>query len=212
LLALVSVVVGCGGGQSGPPASSQPTGAAAAGALPVGWKRCTSTRYGFSVGYPESWHVASYRRLDVLGAGAAYRKRFFQRMVCLNYDPRPFTVRYGTEGPQTALAVSRVATARAFRREVQGRFDPEYVRTIERRALAVGGHPATRFYVYRRAGAVLWEKSWVYGYLIDFGSKGGIVIESWRFGFRPVSWQRYHTYKAVADRMAPTVRVTQAAR
>lgn len=205
LVALVAVA--CGGGTSTQSSPSSPTASGTtSNTLPAGWRRCTSGHYGFSVGYPASWHVADYHRLHVLGQGAAYRRQFLQRSVCLNYDPRPFTVYDGSEWPQTALFVYRSATAQAFRDETRWRFDPRYNRTILRQSVVVGGYPAIRYHVFQKNTA-LWGHSHVYGYLIDFGTRGGVVIQAWRYGSRPVPWDQYHSYMQVADQMAATARI-----
>lgn len=205
LAALVLAAVSCGGAHGGGSSSAVPATQPASPPAPSGWKRCTSTYHGFSIAYPERWQVASYDRLRVLGAGTAYRRRFFRRAACLNYDPRPFTVYDGSEWPATAIVVHRAATARDFRNEVRWRFDPSSNRTILRRAVMLGGHPAIRFSVYQRRG--LWERSTVYGYLIGFGRSGGIVVEAWRYGFKPIPLHQYRANMAVVDRMAPTARI-----
>lgn len=176
---------------------------------PASWKRCSNAYHGFSIAYPASWHVASYDRLHVLGKGEAHRRQFFRHMVCLNYDPEPFTVYEATEGPQTAVLAFRLENAREFRRESRSWFHDPSVRTIERNAITVGGHPAIRFHVYLRRG-VLWDRSHVYGYLIDFGRDGGVVVEAWRYGSKPIPWRQYRSHMAVLDRMAPTVRLATA--
>lgn len=196
-VAAVLVVAGCGGGGGG----------ATTGTEPAGWKRCASTHHGFSIAYPGSWHIATYERLEVLGHGAAYRRHFLASNICLNYHPRPFTVYDATEGPQTAVTVWRLRNAREFRRELHGWFRQPYVRTIERHAVVVRGHRAVRFHVYLRPGAPLTDRSHVYGYLIDFGHRGGLVVEAWRYGFEPISWKQFRTNMALVDRMAPTARV-----
>ncbi len=201
-LAAVLVVAGCGGG--GASSSTRSAG------QPASWQRCSNAYHGFSIAYPKGWHVASYRRLHVLGTGEAPRRQFFQQMVCLNYDPRPFTVHEATEGPQTALTLFRIESARQFRRETRSLFQARYVRTIQRHAVVVGGHPATRFHLYLRRGAPRWERSHAYGYLIDFGSRGGLVLEAWRYGFEPIPWTQYRSHMALVDRMAPTARLLAA--
>lgn len=200
-LATLLVIVGCGGGGGGSTSFRPST-------EPAGWKRCSNATHGFSIAYPANWHVASYQRLRVLGNGDAYRKRFFQQNVCLNYDPRPFTVYDGTEGPTTAVVASRL-TARQFPHTLREWFQPRYTRMLQHRAVVVGGHPAIRYHVYLRRGA-LYDRSHVYGYLIDFGRKGGIMIEAWRYGFKPSPWKQYRSHMALVDRMAPTARITAA--
>jgi spore germination protein GerM len=155
--------------------------------------------------------VASIQRLHVLGNGDAHRRQFFQQMVCLNYDPRPFTVSEATEGPRTALRVFRIENPRQFRLETRSLFEARYVRTIERSVVVVGRQSAIRFHVYWQRGAPLWEKSHAYGYLINFGGKGGLVIEAWRYGVKPIPWKRYRANMVLVDRMAPTARVTSVA-
>ena len=198
-LAAALVVVGCGGG--GGTASSTRSATE-----PAGWKRCTNAYHGFSIAYPGSWHVATYDRLHVLGTGAAHRTRFLQHMVCLNYDPRPFTVYEAAEGPSTALTVFRIEKAKEFRRETRSLFQARYVRTLQRNAVVVGGHQAIHFHVYLRRNAPLFERSHAYGYLIDFGSKGGLLVEAWRYGFKPIPWKQFRSHMALVDRMAPTAR------
>lgn len=197
--ALVVSACGSGGGSSTP--SSRPA------ADPVGWKRCSNTYHGFSLAYPGSWHVASYRRLGVLSPGAAHRRQFFRHMVCLHYDPRPFTVHEATEGPRTAVVVFRIKSKPAFRNDSRTWFRAAHVRTIERKAVTVGGNSAIRFHVYLKRGAPLWDRSHVYGYLIDLGRHGGVVIETWRYGIEPVGWAQYRAHMVVVDRMARTLRV-----
>lgn len=194
----VLAVAGCGGG-AGSTSSSR------AATEPAGWKRCTNAHYGFSLAYPGSWHVASYQRLRVLGEGDAYRRKFFQHVVCSNYDPRPFTVIDGSEYPQTAVAVWRSANAREYRQAIRWTFDPLYYRTIQRQSVIVGGRQAIRYHVYVRRG--LYPRSHVYGYLIDFGRRGGILIEAWRYGHKPIPWKQYRSHMALIDRMAPTARI-----
>lgn len=174
---------------------------------PAGWKRCTSAYHGFSIAYPSTWYVASYERLHVLGKGEAHRRQFFQHMVCLNYDPRPFTVREATEGPQTALSAFRIESPIEFRRETRSLFHARYIRTIQRSAVTVSGRQAIRFHIYLERGAPLWERSHRYGYLIDFGGKGGLVLEAWRYGFKPIPWTQYRSHMALLDRMAATARI-----
>lgn len=198
-LAVVLVVAGCGGGG----AASTTSGSAAD---PAGWKRCGNTYHGFSIAYPGNWHVASYKRLHVLTKGDAYRRQFFRHNVCLNYDPRPFTVSDGTEGPTTAVTVFRL-TAHQFPRTLREWFQPRYVRVLQHRTVVVGGHPAIRYHVYLRRGAPLWDRSHTYGYLINFGRKGGLVVETWRYGFKPIPWQQYRSHMTLLDRMAPTARI-----
>ena len=203
LLAAVLIVAGCGGGGAGSTSSSRPATERA------GWKRCTNAHYGFSLAYPGSWHVASYQRLRVWpGASDTYRKHFFRSVVCVNYDPRPFTVVDGSEYPQTAVAVWRSTNAREYRQAIRWTFDPLYYRTIQRQSVVVGGRQAIRYHVYVRRG--LYPRSHVYGYLIDFGRKGGIMIEAWRYGFKPSPWKQYRAHMALVDRMAPTARITAA--
>jgi hypothetical protein len=203
-LAATLTVAGCGGGGVGATSSSSRT----AGEQPAAWKRCTNAYHGFSIAYPAGWQVASYQRLRVFGKGEAHRRQFFQHMVCLNYDPKPFTVHEATEGPQTAVSVFRLKNAWEYRRESRTWFQAPYVRTILHRQVVVAGQPAIRFHVYLRPGAPLWDRSHVYGYMINFGHRGGLVIEAWRYGLKPIPWKQYRAHMAIVDRMTPTARLT----
>lgn len=180
---------------------------ASAAADPAGWKRCSSASHGFSLAYPGGWHVASYSRLHVLSPGAAHRREFLRQVACLHYDPKPFTVYEATEGPATAVSVYRIEGARSYQRETRAFFRNGYTRTISKANVRVAGRAAIRFQIYLRPGAPLVDRSYVYGYMIDCGKRGGVLLEAWRYGYQPVSTAQYRANKAVLDRMAPTLLV-----
>lgn len=211
-------VAGCGGGGAGSTsASRRATESSRSAAEPAGWKRCTNVHDGFLIAYPGGWHLASYERIRVFGTSDAYRRLLFKKVVCENYDPRPFT--FGVEGAQTAITVWRYPTAREYRRAIRWAFDARSVRTIQRQSVVVGSRQAIRYHFYYEHAHGLWERAHVYGYLIDFGRKGGIEIRGWRYAgtvvetpggkivHKAIPWKQYRSIMAIVDRMAPTAQV-----
>ena len=178
-----------GGGDSsvaGAPASavraseeaSAPTSPPATSALPSGWRLCTNTHVGYSIGYPQDWYTTELRIEE----------------VCSQFHPTYFTIPPLSEYPLTALNVRQPSEHPATPT------DPRHARTLLREETSVGTHSAVRF-EEESTGEGLYEKGTMrYGYVIETKARALTV-----YTMAPPGSTGYADWKIVVDQAVRTL-------
>ena len=146
--------------------------------LPAGWRRCTNSRFRYSIGYPGRWH--------------ALRR-------CSLFDPKLMRVPPNTDFYGFALEAT-VAQDTA-RNVVRGYVDRRFYRVVTRRGTRVAGHPTTVLEVTATGMGLFARGTHVYAYVVDVRGRPPLLIQTIR---RPT--RGWSSRKRVVDTAASTLR------
>ena len=159
-------------------AASTPTSPPTPSALPPGWRLCTNTHVGYSIGYPEDWYTTELRIEE----------------VCSQFHPTYFTIPQFSEYPLTALNVGQTSERPATPT------DPRYARTLLWEETSVGVRTAVRF-EEEFTGEGLYEKGTMrYGYVIEPKGRALTVC-----AMAPPGTTGYADWKVVVDQAVRTL-------
>jgi len=167
--------VGASGGASGPTSPQAPSPTSA---LPSGWRLCTNTHVGYSIGYPQDWYTTELRIEE----------------VCSQFHPTYFTIPPFSEYPLTALNVGQPPERPATPT------DPRHARTLLWEETSVGVRSAVRF-EEEFTGEGLYEKGTMrYGYVIETKARALTV-----YTMAPPGSTGYADWKVVVDQAVRTL-------
>ena len=133
--------------------------------LPNGWEKCTNTAYGYSIGYPGTWHTTN-----------VFDGRPDPANACLWFSPEPF-------GPQGNLIAEgwgyplELAIRGPFDEMRSQDTDPEEVDVLVEEDLFVQGHPAVRL-EYETLVDVVGDTGLHYEYLIELDPETTLVVHT----------------------------------
>ncbi len=151
--------------------------------LPEGWNLCTNTVHRYVIGYPKGWYTA----------------HISSDQTCQWFDPYPFQIVQGTEGPFTALEAYPAKVA--FTEALSGLTDPVVARILLREDILVGDRRATRLEIESTGTGPHPKGTKTYAYIIDLGESGIFVVATTN-----LATTDYVTNKPVVDMAVKTLR------
>jgi hypothetical protein len=133
--------------------------------LPAGWVRCTNDVFGYSIGYPGTWHT-----IDVLigQQDPSY--------ACQWFSPDPF----GAEGNVVMEGWGyplEVGIRGQFDQQLAQTLDPEAVRILAQQELVIDGHRAVRL-EYETLVDLIADTGLHYEYLIELDPETSLVVHT----------------------------------
>lgn len=164
------------------PASPSPTPSPAPGALPAGWKRCTSAPGAYSIGYPPAW---------------------FADDACRFFDPDRSEIREETEQLDTALEV--VPATETFDQVVASMTDPDSWRVVSRTDTQISGRRAVTLELEATGEGFPEAQTKVFAYVLDREGRGLVVKTS----APPRRGSRYAEFVEVVKLAVGSLRFTE---
>jgi hypothetical protein len=147
-----------------------------------GWSLCTTTRRGYTIGYPSGWYTTHLRASQ----------------ACEYFDPRPFEIIPGTEFPPTALFAAQ--TEESVDAYVEQLTDPMFFETVRREDTTVAGRRAVLVETTATGEGESEPGERRYGYVVDRDGRAFVVLATGLPGDA-----RYADFRAVADEAVETV-------
>lgn len=156
---------------------------------PGATKVCTNTAVGFAIEYPADWFTTQRRPAD----------------ACARFDPERFTIPFDAnlataDVPTAVMILARVGS---YGEVLLTSTNAKDEKVIARADVTVAGRPAVRVEVEQTADKELTPKGTrVYFTIVDRDGFAYVVVVVGK----PGEDERYARYRAVLDRMVPTLR------